>query len=464
MLESVIDRAEGPALPVVTVTEAAYDAWRAEQPERAVAWLAGSGFEAKAGRCALLPGPEGALEAALLVVEDEPDLWSFAGLPEALPAGACRLAEAHGFDLDRRLATAGALGWMLGCYRFDRYKGEAGKERPVLVAPDGADMALARRLAGAVRLTRNLINTPANDMGPDDLEEAARVIADAHGAAVEVIAGEALSQAGYPMILAVGRASDRAPRLIDLTWGDEAAPRVTLVGKGVCFDAGGLNLKTAEGMRLMKKDMGGAAHVLGLAQAVMDAHLGLRLRVLVPAVDNVISGSALRPGDVLPTRAGTTVEVGNTDAEGRLVLADALAEADRDSPELVIDLATLTGAARVALGSEVPALFCDDDALAAELAGHAQAESDPLWRLPLWRPYRKQLDSDVADLGNISDGPHGGAITAALFLREFLEKSRAWAHLDIMAWNRIARPGRPKGGEAVALRALYSLLAARVPG
>jgi len=263
------------------------------------------------------------------------------------------------------------------------------------------------------------------------------------------------------MIHAVGRGSDRAPRLLDFTWGEDDAPKLTLVGKGVCFDSGGLDLKTADGMRLMKKDMGGAAHVLALAQAIMDEGLPVRLRVLVPAVENAVSGSAFRPGDVVPTRAGKTVEIGNTDAEGRLVLADALAEADSEAPDLVIDVATLTGAARVALGTDVGALFTNDDNVADDLHAVATAESDPLWRLPLWKPYREHLASDVADINNISEGPYGGAVTAALFLQEFLEKSSAWTHLDIMAWNRSHRPGRPKGGEAIALRAFYAMIRSR---
>ena len=248
-----------------------------------------------------------------------------------------------------------------------------------------------------------------------------------------------------------------------MRWGREDAPKVTLVGKGVCFDSGGLDLKSADGMRIMKKDMGGAATMLGLAGAVMDAGLKVRLRLLIPAVENSVSANAYRPGDVIPTRAGKSVEIGNTDAEGRLVLCDALAEADSEAPQLVIDMATLTGAARVALGTDVPAVFTDDDALAGALAGHATAQADPLWRLPLWRPYRRHLESGIADINNISDGPYGGAVTAALFLQEFLEKSESWAHFDIMAWNRDARPGRPKGGEAVALRAIYALLAERFP-
>ena len=462
MQENVIDRA-GTALPIIAVSEAAWPAWLAAAAARRRAWLEGSGFAPETGAVAVLPGADGAPEAAVAVIGEAPDLWDFAAIAEALRGGPWRLAETHGFTLDSRLAGTAALGWMLAAYRFGRYRDRAGPTPPVLVAPAGADMALARRLAAAVGLVRDLVNTPANDMGPVELEAAARAVAEAGGARVETVSGDALLKAGYPMIHAVGRASVRAPRLIDLHWGEAEAPKLTLVGKGVCFDSGGLDLKTADGMRLMKKDMGGAAHVLALAQAIMDAKLGVRLRVLVPAVDNAVSGAAFRPGDVVATRAGKTVEIGNTDAEGRLVLADALAEADSEAPELVIDLATLTGAARVALGPDVGALFTDDDDLAAALAAAASAESDPLWRLPLWAPYRKLLDSDIADIGNISEGPHGGAVTAALFLQEFLGKSAAWAHLDIMAWNRSARPGRPKGGEAVALRTLYALVADRYP-
>ena len=461
MLDSVRDGVAGAATPISVVAEASFEEWRAGRAPSEQAWLAATMTETKPGSVSLIPGPDGAPAGAVLVVDDAPDLWSFAGLPSALPPGAYTLEAGAGVTMDNALATAASLGWMLGSYRFDRYKRSSDDAPRTLAAMPEADLTHARRLAGAVGLTRDLVNTPANDMGPEELEQAAFGVAEAHDATYRSIVGDALLEEGYPMIHAVGRASNRAPRLIDLSWGAADAPKVTLVGKGVCFDSGGLDLKTAAGMLLMKKDMGGAAHVLGLAGAVMDAGLNVRLRVLIPAVENSVSGTAFRPGDVIPTRAGKTVEIGNTDAEGRLVLADALAEADRDAPQLVIDMATLTGAARVALGTDVPALFTDDDDLAAALADHSASASDPLWRLPLWRPYREQLDTPFADINNISEGPYGGAITAALFLREFLEKTESWAHFDIMAWNRSPRPGRPKGGEAVALRAIFALLAER---
>ena len=467
MLDTLADERAPGAVSIVSFTAPALEEWLgAGAGGRASRWLRATRFEAEPGAVALLPGTDGGPDSALLVVGETVDPWSFAGLPGRLGPGDYTFDAAMGFEWTERRATAAALGWMLGNYRFDVYKSKPSPPAPVAAPPPGADAALARRLARAIGLARDLIDTPANEMGPADLERAARGLAAAHGASVAVTTGQALLEANYPTVHAVGRASARAPRLIDLKWGREAAPRaprVTLVGKGVCFDSGGLDLKPSAGMRLMKKDMGGAALVLGLAGAVMEARLDLRLRVLVPAVENAVSGESFRPGDVLRTRSGTTVEVGNTDAEGRLILCDALAEADSEAPELLIDAATLTGAARVALGTEVPALFTDDDALAADLARHAEAEADPLWRLPLWKPYRDLLDSGIADLNNISDGPYGGAVTAALFLGEFVTCAARWAHIDCMGWNLRARPGRPKGGEAGALRALYALLAERYP-
>ena len=315
-----------------------------------------------------------------------------------------------------------------------------------------------RAAAEATTAVRDLINTPAGDMGPAELAAAVRRISDAGGAEVKEIKGAALRRRGYPTIHAVGRASANAPRLIDLRWGRASAPRVTLVGKGVCFDSGGLDIKSAQGMLRMKKDMGGAAHVLGLAQMIMSAELDVRLRVLIPAVENSISGNALRPLDVVKTRSGITVEVGNTDAEGRLILCDALTEAETERPDLLIDCATLTGAARIALGGELPAFFCNDDALAEELSNAGGTVSDPLWRLPLWRAYRRMLDSKTADINNVSEGGMAGAITAALYLEEFVDRTTPWIHLDIMAWNLTARPGRPVGGEAQGMRALYALI------
>ena len=352
---------------------------------------------------------------------------------------------------------------MLGNYAFTRYGKKPGRALRLL-APDGADTARVRRIAEAVCLTRDLINTPTNDMGPAALETAVRRLGAAHGAAVTSIAGDELLAKNFPMIHAVGRASSDAPRLIDLRWGPSDAPKVTLVGKGVCFDTGGLDIKPASSMLLMKKDMGGAANVLGLASMIMSAGLKLRLRVLIPAVENAIAGNAFRPGDILPSRKGITVEIGNTDAEGRLVLGDALALADEEEPQLLIDMATLTGAARVALGPDLPPFYTDDDSFAAELSAAGNAVEDPLWRMPLWKPYEARLASKVADTNNVNADGFAGSITAALFLKKFVEKAGTWAHFDIFGWNPVEKPHCPVGGEAQAIRALERVLAGRYPG
>src|SRR5205807_1082833 len=348
-----------------------------------------------------------------------------------------------------------------GTYAFTLYRDKKKENRARLIWPEGADRGLAERLANAVCLARDLINTPASDLGPAELAEAALTVAENAGARHDVITGDALLDANYPTIHAVGRASTRAPRLVDIRWGDEHAPKVTLVGKGVCFDSGGLDLKPASGMRMMKKDMGGAAIMLGLAQAIMQGGVPVRLRVLLPLVENAVSGNAMRPLDIVKTRKGITVEIGNTDAEGRLILCDALAEACTEQPAIIVDAATLTGAARVALGPELPALFCNDDKLAEGLTAAGSAEDDPMWRMPLWRPYRKLIDSKVADVNNVSESPHAGAITAALYLQEFVDPEIPWAHIDVMAWNTRSRPGRPEGAEAQTLRALYAHIAGR---
>ena len=354
-----------------------------------------------------------------------------------------------------------ALGWALGTYSFDLYRKKKKEGEARLVWPKGADRALVERLAGAVCLARDLINTPASDLGPAELADAAMQVAESIGAQHRVIAGDALLAENYPTIHAVGRASTRAPRLVDISWGDDGAPKVTLVGKGVCFDTGGLDLKTASGMKMMKKDMGGAAIMLGLAQAIMSARLPVRLRVLLPLVENAVSGNAMRPMDIVRTRKGLTVEIGNTDAEGRLILCDALAEASTEKPALLIDIATLdrrrAGGARPGTAGAV----LQRRRLASRLLAAGAAEDDPLWRMPLWRAYRRLLDSKVADLNNVSDGPHAGAITAALYLQEFVEPGIPWAHIDVMAWNARSRPGRPEGGEAQTLRALYAHIAGR---
>ena len=325
--------------------------------------------------------------------------------------------------------------------------------------PDGIDAADIMRMAEAASLARDLINTPPNDMGPEELASAAQALATRFGASFNCIVGDDLTRQNFPLIHAVGMASSRAPRLIDLTWGDPDHPKVTLVGKGVCFDSGGLDLKPSSGMLIMKKDMGGAASALALASMIMDAQLPLRLRVIIPIVENAIAGNAFRPGDIYRSRKGLTVEIGNTDAEGRLILADALALADEEEPDLLFDFATLTGAARIALGPDLPPMYSDDDALAAACLEHSRKVHDPIWRMPLWMPYDKQLDGKLSDLVNVSSGPLAGSITAALFLRRFVERAKAWAHFDVYAWTPKPLPGRPEGGEVQVARLLFSMLA-----
>jgi leucyl aminopeptidase len=430
--------------------------WLAARPKREANWLRCAGFAAKDGELVLVPAASGGIAAAVLGLGKGDDPLALATFSEHLPHGTYVLGDVpNGFG-----GARGALAWALGTYRFARYR-KSSREIPKLVVPPGVDGEEVSRIAEGVFLARDLVNTPSNDMGPEELADAARDLAKRHGAKISFIVGEALLKANYPLIHAVGRASTRAPRLIDLHWGRPGAPKVTLVGKGVCFDSGGLDLKGSANMLTMKKDMGGAALVLGLAHMVMGAKLDLRLRVLIPAVENSVSGNAYRPGDVFPSRKGLTVEIGNTDAEGRLVLADALAEADGEAPELLIDVATLTGAARSATGMELPPFFTDDETLATDLARHGVEACDPLWRLPLWRGYENALESPIADLTN---NPHyglAGAITAGLFLNRFVERAKSWVHLDIPAWNDRPRPGRKVGAEANAARALYALLAAR---
>ena len=445
------------AVPVTVLTKAGVEAWRETAPRHARDWAMATGFTGEAGKLALVPDDAGKLGHVLVGrAEDEAAMWALAGLSENLPEGNYRLETGpKGGD-----PSHVALGWALGTYGFTRYHEKpAGKAR--LVWPKGADHGLVERLAGAIFLARDLINTPASDMGPAELAAAAIEVAEKAGAKHRIITGDALLAENYPTIHAVGRASDRAPRLVDIVWGAADAPKVTLVGKGVCFDSGGLDLKTASGMRMMKKDMGGAAIMLGLGRAIMQAGLPVRLRVLLPLVENAVSGNAMRPLDIVKTRKGITVEIGNTDAEGRLILCDALAEAATEKPEMLVDAATLTGAARVALGPELPALFCNDDKLAAGLLAAGTAEDDPLWRMPLWRPYRKLIDSKVADVNNVSESPYAGAITAALYLEEFVDPGVPWAHIDVMAWNTRSRPGRPEGAEAQTLRALYAHIAGK---
>jgi leucyl aminopeptidase len=446
------------AVPVTFVTPASWSEIRDRLDARSRAFANAAGFEPSAGRHLLLGGPDGGLEGVLFGLEnaDDPakDLLRPGALPTLLPGGTYRFANS---PHDARLA---ALAFALGSYRFARYRKIEDKEIR-LELPAGVDGADLTRIAEGVGLARDLINTPANDMGPPELESAARALATRHGATFRAIVGGDLLTENFPLIHAVGRAADRPPRLLDMGWGDAAHPKITLIGKGVCFDTGGLDIKTEAGMLNMKKDMGGAATVLALAHMLMDRGAKVRLRVLLPVVENAISGSAFRPRDIYRSRKGLSVEIGNTDAEGRLILADALALADEEAPALIIDMATLTGAARVALGPEVVPFYTDDDAIAAELARSADAQSDPLWRLPLWRPYDQMLDSKVADLNNVSAGGFAGSITAALFLRRFVSAAKVWLHCDIYAWNQSTKPGRPEGAECQGARALYHLLTER---
>ncbi|WDR00656.1 leucyl aminopeptidase family protein [Devosia sp. J2-20] len=422
-----------------------------------LAWAQASDFSGQRGRLLPVPDAQFALTSYLFgmgATTDRPTLVTgLAGT--ALPAAHYCLEGAFGDP------TMAAIGFRLGAYRFDRYR--SARPAPTLSAPDGADAAEIDRLVEAAIIARDLINTPANDLGPDAFEAAIRDFAKARGMDIAVTAGDDLLKANFPLIHAVGRAAAEPPRLIDLSWGDPAAPKVTLVGKGVTFDTGGLDIKGAAGMLLMKKDMGGAANVLGLAHAIVSAGLNLRLRVLIPIVENAISAASFRPGDVLPSRKGLTVEIGNTDAEGRLILADALALADEESPELLLDMATLTGAARVALGPELPPLYTADDELARLLMETGLASDDPLWHMPLWSPYDTMMNSRIADVNNAGAGGFAGSITAALFLQRFVTKAAAWVHLDIYGWSPEARAGRSHGGTDQAIRAVYGVLKQRFP-
>jgi leucyl aminopeptidase len=446
------------ATPVLCITAANWSAALAALSLAEAASAKAQGFRAQAGRHLVLTGKDGAISRVLFGQGEKPeaeDPFAPGKLAKLLPQGAYRL---EGDVRDLRLA---ALGWLLEAYSFDRYR-QRSEEPAALVAPQVEMREDIIRQADAVFLARDLINTPAGDMGPAELEQAARGLARAQKAKLRTVSGEPLAR-GFPMIAMVGRAAaqGRQPRLIDMRWGEARARKVTLIGKGVCFDTGGLDIKPAASMLLMKKDMGGAANVLGLAQMIMQAELPLRLRVLIPAVENAISADAFRPGDIVKSRKGLTVEVGNTDAEGRLILADALALADEEDPELVIDLGRLTGAARVALGPDLPPFYTADDQLAGDLRRHANRENDPLWQLPLWQAYARLVESKFADINSVSDSGFAGSIVAALFLRRFAERAKIHLHIDIYGWTPVARPGRPFGGEAQAIRALFALLKER---
>ncbi|MEC9368538.1 MAG: leucyl aminopeptidase family protein [Pseudomonadota bacterium] len=445
----------GKSLPVWMATPETLDSVLGSLKPAQAGWLRATGWKPDAGTVVLVPGEGGALAGALLGLGGDA-----AGAPSPLLAGALPGALPQGdyhFATPPADPTLTAIGWALGSYEFTRYRRGAAKKPRRLVLPAGADRTHVEQVVGAVCFGRDLINTPANDLGPAELEAAALKLARAHGAKTSVIRGDDLLRHNLPLIHAVGRASDRAPRLIDFSWGPAKGRRVTLVGKGICFDTGGLNLKPGSSMALMKKDMGGAATVLSLARMVMEAKLPIRLRVLVPAAENNVSANAFRPGDVLPSRNGMTVEIGNTDAEGRLVLADALAVADEDAPELMVTIATLTGAARVALGPDLPPLYCTDDTFTGKLLEAGMRVDDPLWRMPFWAPYDKSLKSKIADVNHISDGPFAGSVTAALFLKRFVTRAAAYAHLDIYGWVPKPKPARPEGGEPQGARALFEV-------
>ena len=456
---------EGAVLPIHALHEADLAGFLDQRPAAARRFADISGFKGRAGEILILPQPNGEMDCVLFGLGTAPkdishlDAMAFRGLAAKLPEGQYQIASAPaGYS-----PSAIALAWSLGLYGFTRYKSGQARSKARLIAAEGVDVTETRAIADACTLAKDMVNTPANDMGPVEIETIARDLAKTHGATISVITGDALLSQNYPAVHAVGRAADpaRASRMIEMAWGESNHPHICIIGKGVVFDTGGLDMKPSAGMRLMKKDMGGAAHALALAQMIMALGLSVRLSVLVPVVENAISGNAMRPGDVLASRKGLTIEVGNTDAEGRLILADALTRACELSPALTIDMATLTGAARVALGPQVIPFYTPDDDLAADIAHAADQTGDPLWRMPLWDGYRPALDSDIADIKNDPDGwAQAGSVTAALFLQRFAPEG-AWVHLDIYAWNPRSRLGFPSGGEAQAIRALLAMIKSR---
>ncbi|QFT34247.1 Peptidase B [Labrenzia sp. THAF82] len=441
--------------PIIAVTEESLPGILAKLGDQARGWCEANDYSGKASTVLLVPSQNGGFAAVLFGVLEAglPQALALGSLAKTLPEGDYHLAD--GFPDPEQAA----LGFALSSYSFARYRSKDAKERRLAV-PDGIDLERIGTILDGVQLTRDLINTPANDLGPEELAKSAADLFEAHGGSGRIVIGDDLLEEGFPMVHAVGRASSRAPRLADFSWGREDDPKVTLVGKGVIFDTGGLNLKPGSSMSLMKKDMGGGANVLGLASMIMGAKLPVRLRVIIPCVENAVSGSAFRPGDILQSRKGLSVEIGNTDAEGRLVLGDALTLADEEKPDLLVDMATLTGAARVALGPDLPPYFTDDEELAEDVSVFAEAASDPLWRLPLWKPYLKYLDSKIADINHINTVGTGfaGSITAALFLSCFVENTESWIHFDIYGWTPMEKPGRPTGGEAQGIRCLFDLI------
>ena len=459
MKTSLTVATEGTPISVIYADQ--YPAWLTQQTPATQTWLTQTQFEGKGFR--LLPGPDGSIQAVLFVVERNADFFIAGDLPQLLPKGQYRIAslpESPDPDQNSLLAKEFAISWGLACYQYDRYKANS-KELPVLALETEEQMQEAQHFIESIYLVRDMINCPASDLMPQDVSKIVNKLSVDFSASSRHLVGDELLAENYPTIHAVGRASIHEPRLIDLTWGNPEHPKVTLVGKGVCFDSGGLDLKPASAMRQMKKDMGGAAHVLGLASLIMRHQLPVRLRVMIPAVENAVSSNAFRPGDIIKTRQGLTVEVDNTDAEGRLVLCDALTEADSEKPDLIVDFATLTGACRVALGTELPGFFSNDDNLAYEMFQMSKLVKDPIWQLPLHAPYQSMLKSEIADTLNSVESPFGGAITAALYLQLFVSPTTPWVHFDVMAWNNRKLPGRPVGGEAFGIRAVFEYLKTR---
>jgi leucyl aminopeptidase len=449
MLDCFVYEKPKQAIPIAVLKAAESKSWLLSQTELTQNWFNTTQFRFEPGSSCLIPDANGKLTQVVCVSNESNPFWWPGALPFLLPAGVYDYPQA-----DKHFAIA----WGLGSYQFLRYKKSTKRAAQLVLI---RDQDTVDSIVNAIYLVRDLVNTPADNMGPSELAHETLSLAKPFNATVTQIIGDDLLANNFASIHTVGRASDDAPRLIDLRWGNDQHPKVTLVGKGVCFDTGGLDIKPSSGMLIMKKDMGGAAHVLGLARMIMQANLPVCLRVLIPAVENSISGNAYRPGDVIKSRKGMTIEIGNTDAEGRVVLADAITEAVSEKPEVLIDIATLTGAARVALGTDLPALFSNDDTLAEDVLESCLAEGDPVWRLPLYAPYREALNSSIADINNNTADGFAGAITAALFLKEFVPNEISWMHLDLMAWNVRAKPGRPQGGEALAIRGLFSYLSKR---
>jgi leucyl aminopeptidase len=450
---NIISKSKSGSTPLLALKKSDVAAWLKKQPTFTKNWLAVNNFKDKPGQFCLIPSKNGELEKVVCVIDDTPDIWSLAALPVALPPKTYHLENTAKVDL----ATQFTLGWALAGYEFTRYK-KSDKKFATLIAPKGCDVTYIESMAGAICWARDLINTPANDMNPEALANEAATFGRVYGGKISVLKGEALLKANYPTVYTVGKAAEVPPHVVDLRFPRKGAKKITLVGKGITFDSGGLDIKPTSAMKLMKKDMAGVAILLALAKVILDTKLPIDLRLVLPMAENAVAGNAMRPLDIVKTRKGITVEIGNTDAEGRLVLCDALTAADEEKPDMIIDCSTLTGAARVALGTDVPAFFTTDDALATQFMKQSDATHDPVWRLPLIKQYRKMLDTKTADLSNDPDSGYGGAITAALYLQEFVEHTKSWLHLDMMAWNLSAKPGRPVGGEAMAVRALYALI------